>query len=103
MGVSDLGCNTIKHAVPRLRPEHSVVGTYYRDTGQWLRVPEGYQIDRVRDTSFPSAHAANSMALAVLAVLFWPKTRRVMMNSRKKTGHMPCFFVAQISVLVLMS
>lgn len=78
MGVSDLGCNTIKHAVPRLRPEHSVVGTYYRDTGQWRRVPEGYRVDRERDTSFPSAHAANSMALAVLAVLFWPKTRRIM-------------------------
>ena len=25
------------------------------------------------------------------------------MNSRKKTGHQPCFFVAQISVSVLMS
>jgi hypothetical protein len=26
-----------------------------------------------------------------------------MMNSRKKTGLMPCFFVAQISVLILIS
>jgi len=77
MGASDLGCNVVKHEVSRLRPQHSVVGTYYRDSGAWLRVPEGYKIDRVRDSSFPSAHAANSMAFALLCALFWPKLRRV--------------------------
>jgi undecaprenyl-diphosphatase len=76
MGASDLTCNAVKHAVPRLRPQHSVAGTYYNDSGSWQRVPRDYVIDRETDTSFPSAHAANSMALTVLAVMFWPRLRR---------------------------
>jgi len=76
MGASDLTCNAVKHAVPRLRPLHSVAGTYYEDSGQWQRLPADYTADRVKDTSFPSAHAANSAALVVLAMLFWPRLRR---------------------------
>lgn len=77
MGVSDLTCNAVKHAVPRLRPMHSVAGTYHQDdSGAWLRLPPDYTPDREKDTSFPSAHAANSMALTVLAVMFWPRLRR---------------------------
>jgi len=76
MGASDLTCNAVKHAVPRLRPLHSVAGTYYEDSGQWLRLPADYTPNRVNDTSFPSAHAANSASLVILAMLFWPRLRR---------------------------
>jgi len=78
MGVSDLSCNVIKHEVGRLRPLHAVAGTYYQESGQWQRLPADYTPDRERDTSFPSAHAANSAALAMLAMLLWPRTRRVL-------------------------
>ncbi|MDR3640017.1 MAG: phosphatase PAP2 family protein [Humidesulfovibrio sp.] len=76
MGVTDLTCNTVKHAVPRLRPMHSVAGTYHEDDGHWQRLPADYVPDRERDTSFPSAHAANSMALVVLAMMLWPRLKR---------------------------
>lgn len=81
MGASDLSCNLVKHAAGRLRPLHAVAGTYYQETdaqgtAQWLRLPADYQPDRERDTSFPSAHAANTAALTVLAMLFWPRLRR---------------------------
>jgi len=76
MGVSDLSCNVAKHAVGRLRPLHAVAGTHYQESGQWVRLPADYVPDRERDTSLPSAHAANTAALTVLAVLFWPRLRR---------------------------
>jgi undecaprenyl-diphosphatase len=76
MGLSDLACNAVKHEVGRLRPLHSVAGTYHQESGQWLRLPPDYVPDRARDTSFPSAHAANSAALTLLACLFWPRLRR---------------------------
>lgn len=76
MGVTDLSCNAVKHTVDRLRPLHSVGGTYYQESGQWLRLPADYTPDREHDTSFPSAHAANTAALTVLAMCFWPRLKR---------------------------
>lgn len=76
MGISDLACNAAKHAVGRVRPQHTVAGVYYQESGQWVRKPADYTPDRERGTSFPSAHAANSMALTVLAMCFWPRLRR---------------------------
>ncbi|SNS07890.1 undecaprenyl-diphosphatase [Humidesulfovibrio mexicanus] len=76
MGATDLGTNVAKHAVGRVRPQHAVAGTYRQESGQWVRLPADHVPDRERGTSFPSAHAANSMALAVLAMCLWPKLRR---------------------------
>lgn len=76
MGLSDLATNQVKHAVGRLRPENAVGGTFRQESGQWLRLPADMAPDRERGTSFPSAHAANSTALALLAAMFWPRLRR---------------------------
>lgn len=76
MGVTDLTCNAVKHAVGRVRPQHAIAGTYYQESGQWVRLPADYTPDRDTGTAFPSAHAANSMAAAVLAMCFWPRLRR---------------------------
>lgn len=76
MGATDLACNAVKHAVGRVRPQHAVAGCYYQESGQWVRTPADYVADRERGSSFPSAHAANSMALAVLAMCLWPRLRR---------------------------
>jgi len=86
MGASDLTCNAVKHAVPRLRPMHSVAGTYYEESGQWLRLPSDYTTDREKDTSFPSAHAANSASLVILAMLFWPRLRRGRVGAASRCG-----------------
>ncbi len=76
MGASDLATNQVKHAVGRVRPEHSIAGTYYQQTGTWQRLPADFRQEKERGPSFPSAHAANSAALAVLAALLWPRLRR---------------------------
>lgn len=76
MGASDLATNRIKHAVGRLRPENEVGGTFRQQSGQWQRLPADMQPDRERGTGFPSAHAANSAALALMAALLWPRLRR---------------------------
>lgn len=75
MGASDLATNQVKHAAGRLRPENTVGSTFYQESGQWLRLPADMTPDRERGTSFPSAHAANSTALALLAAMFWPRLR----------------------------
>lgn len=76
MGATDLACNKIKHAVGRLRPENAVGGTYYMESEKWLRLPADMAPDRERGTSFPSAHAANSAALAFMAAMLWPRVRK---------------------------
>lgn len=75
MGLSDLATNQVKHAVGRVRPEHSVAGTYHQRPGHWDRLPADYTPEKERGPSFPSAHAANSAALALLAALLWPRLR----------------------------
>ena len=75
-GVTDLATNQVKRAVGRLRPENAVGGTFHQQSGQWQRLPADLAPDRERGTSFPSAHAANSAALALLAMCFWPGLRR---------------------------
>ena len=76
MGLTDLATNQVKHAAGRLRPENAVGGTFYQESGQWLRLPADMAPDRERGTSFPSAHAANSAALALMAALLWPRLRK---------------------------
>lgn len=75
MGASDLATNQVKHAVGRVRPEHSIAGTYYRQGDTWQRLPADFRQEKERGPSFPSAHAANSAALALLAALLWPRLR----------------------------
>ncbi|PKN08898.1 MAG: phosphatase PAP2 family protein [Deltaproteobacteria bacterium HGW-Deltaproteobacteria-8] len=76
MGLADLSTNLVKHAVGRLRPENLVGGTYHQQSEQWQRLPVDMKPDRERGTSFPSAHAANSAALALMAAMLWPRLRK---------------------------
>jgi len=75
MGLSDFSTNQIKHAVGRLRPVESLASVYYQESGQWLQRPVDFAPEKARGTSFPSAHAANTAALALLAALMWRRVR----------------------------
>jgi len=75
MGLSDFSTNQIKHAVGRLRPVESLASVYYQESGQWLQRPADFTPEKERGTSFPSAHAANTAALALLAALLWRRVR----------------------------
>lgn len=76
MGLSDMTCNAVKHSVGRVRPLNAVAGTYLQESGQWLRRPADFTPSTEPGSSFPSAHAANTAAIAVLASLLWPRLRR---------------------------
>lgn len=75
MGLTDLGTSLVKDQVLRVRPEHAVAGTWYREDGAWRRLPPDFVQTREDGSSYPSAHAANTMCLAALAMLLWPGLR----------------------------
>jgi undecaprenyl-diphosphatase len=76
MGASDLATNQVKHAVGRVRPLDSVASTWYQESGQWLQLPADFVQEKERGNGFPSAHAANTAALALMAALLWKPLRR---------------------------
>ncbi|HBR06475.1 MAG TPA: phosphatase PAP2 family protein [Desulfovibrio sp.] len=75
MGLSDLACGQIKDRVLRVRPMDALPGVYYQQNGDWQRRPPDFVQEKRDGSSYPSAHAANSMTLALLAMLLWPRTR----------------------------
>ncbi len=66
IAASDLACTIIKEGVGRVRPYHSVAGTRHLDSGSWTVRPEHATTTKHRGSSFPSAHAANSAAAALV-------------------------------------
>ncbi len=75
MGLSDLVSGQIKDVTLRVRPQHSVAGTWTLEGGTWRQLPADFTPVKRTGSSLPSAHAANTMALAVLTALFWRKAR----------------------------
>lgn len=75
MGLSDFGSNQVKKALGRVRPADAVAGTYLHEDAGWQRLAPDFVQTRERGSSCPSAHAANSLVFAALAVLLWPRLR----------------------------
>ena len=76
MGLSDLSTNIMKKEIYRVRPLNAVAGTYFVESGEWQRRPLDYVRHKERGTSYPSAHCANTMCLALLAMLLWPSLKK---------------------------
>ncbi|QGY41675.1 phosphatase PAP2 family protein [Pseudodesulfovibrio cashew] len=76
MGVTDFTSNLVKKQVNRIRPLNAVAETYYQDNGDWKQRPSDFKRTKEVGRSYPSAHSANSMCLAVLAMLIWPALKR---------------------------
>lgn len=75
VGATDLGTNIIKKGIGRVRPSHAVALTRHIDKGEWSQRPADFVPNAQRGTSFPSAHAANSMVLAVLLMVMFRELR----------------------------
>ena len=73
MGLSDFSTKLVKDQVHRIRPLNEVAGTHYVEDGQWRTRAPNFVRTKERGTSYPSAHSANTMCLAVLAMLLWPR------------------------------
>ncbi|MBG0789127.1 MAG: phosphatase PAP2 family protein [Desulfovibrionaceae bacterium] len=77
MGLSDFSASIIKGQVYRVRPLNAVAGTrYVDDNGNWQKRPPSFVQTKERGTSYPSGHAANSMTLALMALLLWPALKK---------------------------
>lgn len=76
VSLADAGSNVLKDTFNRVRPHKAVAGTYSLAKKGWKQTPELTQEKKkTSGSSYPSAHAANTMALAALAMLFWLRTR----------------------------
>lgn len=76
VGMADGGTNIIKKATGRVRPLNALAETHFVEDGHWEQRAADFTPVKERGTSYPSAHAANSMAAAALVWLLWPGTRR---------------------------
>lgn len=75
MGIADFSTNVIKKSIGRVRPLNSVALTYFREDGRWQRRALDFQQTKEKGNSYPSAHAANSMAFAVMCMFFFRRLR----------------------------
>lgn len=76
LGVADGGTNLLKKAHGRLRPLNAMPGVHLVEDGRWQVRPPDFTPVKKTDSSYPSAHAANSMAAAVAIALLWRGPRR---------------------------
>lgn len=86
-GASDLGAKVGKEAMGRVRPLNSIAGTYFKEDGVWQRRPDDFERQKPWGNSFYSAHAANSMAMAVIMMLAWSRTRPWLLIIPLVTGY----------------
>ncbi len=75
VGLADLITNQGKDAVGRVRPLNALPGVHFQQEGEWRTRPADFVRHKERGSSYPSGHAANSMALAMAAALLWPGIR----------------------------
>jgi len=76
MGLTDFSTNLVKKQVKRVRPLNAVAETYYHEDSEWRQRPADFVQTKENGTSYPSAHSANTMCLAVLSILIWPALRK---------------------------
>ncbi len=75
LGVADLTCSGLKDTFGRVRPLNVLEGTHYQQENEWRVRPPGFVSHKQEGTSYPSAHAANSLAVVLIATLLFPALR----------------------------
>ena len=75
VGVADMSCNVIKDEGGRYRPFQTVAGThFFTPDRQWTVVDEPSYAPGSIGGSFPSSHAATSMAVALVVSLLFRRS-----------------------------
>jgi undecaprenyl-diphosphatase len=72
LGLTNAATDVVKDQVKRVRPLNAVAGTYHMAHGPWQQRAQDFEQVKQEGSSYPSAHASNTMCLAVLACLLWP-------------------------------
>lgn len=78
LGMADFTTNFVKDGVGRVRPLNAIAGTHFVEDGEWQQRGPDFVQTKEHGSSYPSAHAANTMCLAILVGLLWPAARRWM-------------------------
>jgi len=71
-GLADATSNVFKKATDRVRPLKALPLVHYRDGGEWRQNPTDFTQRKNKGDSFVSAHAANTMAVAVALCAMLP-------------------------------
>ena len=77
VALADASTNLLKHTSGRVRPLNAVAGTWFKEDGAWQRRAADFVQTKERGNSYPSAHAANAMAAAVVLMWLLPRARRL--------------------------
>lgn len=77
VALADASTNLLKHTSGRVRPLNAVAGTWFKEDGVWQRRAADFVQTKEEGRSYPSAHAANSMAAAVVLMWLLPRARRL--------------------------
>ncbi len=73
--IINAGTDILKDMHGRLRPNQSLPLTHFIKEDDWTQREHDYRPVKKQSTSYPSSHAANSMAAAVIIAFFWPASR----------------------------
>lgn len=87
MGVSDFSTGLIKDSIGRIRPLNSLPLTNFVEDGRWQKRPLDFKPNKERGNSYPSAHASNSMAFAVMCMIFFRRLRPWMLLMPLAVGY----------------
>jgi undecaprenyl-diphosphatase len=71
--LADSSTGLFKDAVGRVRPLNALPNVHYMEDGEWRVRPPEFASSSERGNSYPSGHAANSMAVAVALIAFSPR------------------------------
>lgn len=71
-GLADASSNVFKKATDRVRPLKALPLVHYRDGGEWRQNAADFTQRKNKGDSFVSAHAANTMAVAVALYAMLP-------------------------------
>lgn len=102
LGVADGGTNLLKDAHGRIRPLNALPEVHFVEDGQWQQRPADFTRTKPHGNSYPSAHAANSMAAAVVIAFLWRGTRRYVWLLPLVTGFSRIYLGKHYPVDVLM-
>lgn len=76
LACADAGTNFVKDQIGRVRPLNALSQTHFVEDGYWQQRPADYKQTKEHGNSYPSAHAANSMAAAIIIFVLWRKPRK---------------------------
>lgn len=71
-GLADASSNVFKKTTDRVRPVKALPLVHYRDGGEWQQNPADFKQGKNKGDSFVSAHAANTMGVAVALYAMLP-------------------------------